>query len=214
MTKKFTAISLTILALTISYLPAMAEDLQPAAAASQAPEAQAPQASQVSGNAESTAPAAAETPAAQAQAPQEVSADSKQASDTNKDGASLAQVSDTKATDGGAAAPAKAAKPAKQGSFTGRFVKSIVPFTTGVVIGTPIAVVRHSYQDTVEGNRDLLGQSKNFFTYLFFPLATTVSLPFGCFSGALEGAFYGPWNSAKYADEKPYSKESFSLGSM
>lgn len=80
----------------------------------------------------------------------------------------------------------------------------------GFVLGAPIAVARKSASETVSATRDLVGDTNN---PLFIAPAGALSLPFGVFSGCLQGPIYSAINAWKNSDE-PFSKGTFSLGSM
>ncbi|MBX9690482.1 MAG: hypothetical protein K2X27_27450 [Candidatus Obscuribacterales bacterium] len=87
----------------------------------------------------------------------------------------------------------------------------LLAFATGAVVGTPIAVVRKTASNTTEMSGELSGKSDN-------PLlrggSALVILPFAVFKGGLEGLYMGTANSWKNSSEKPFSKDSFSLGDM
>lgn len=87
----------------------------------------------------------------------------------------------------------------------------LVAFATGAVIGTPIAIVRKTAENTTDMSGDLSGKSDNVLLRGVCGLAT---LPFAVFKGGLEGAYYGTANSWANSSEKPFSAESFSLGEM
>lgn len=87
----------------------------------------------------------------------------------------------------------------------------LLAFATGAVIGTPIAVVRKTAENTSKMSGELAGDDGN-------PVlrggAALVILPFAVFKGGLEGLYYGTANSWANSSEKPFSAESFSLGEM
>lgn len=78
--------------------------------------------------------------------------------------------------------------------------------TFGVLFGTPIAIVRKSAVETVSATRDLVGETDNPF---LLGAAGILGVPAGICSGVLQGPFVAAKNGW---DNKPFSKESFSLG--
>ena len=87
----------------------------------------------------------------------------------------------------------------------------LVAFAAGAVIGTPIAIVRKTAQNTGDMSESLSGKSEN---PLVKGVAGLAILPFAVFKGGLEGAYYGTANSWKNSSEHPFSKDSFSMGEM
>jgi hypothetical protein len=87
----------------------------------------------------------------------------------------------------------------------------LASFTTGVIVGTPIAIFRKSVECTVSDTKELVGESRN---PVFLVPAGIISLPWGVFSGGVEGLYTGVANSWVNSDDKPFSKDAFSLGEM
>lgn len=94
--------------------------------------------------------------------------------------------------------------------------KSTVPlplrmasFTTGFVVGTPIAITRCAIKQTKAGTRDLVGDSHN--PLLVVP-AAIISIPFGAMGGPFEGVGYAAVNSWRHSGDEPFGQETFSLG--
>lgn len=87
----------------------------------------------------------------------------------------------------------------------------VVAFGVGAVVGTPIAIVRKTAENTHEMATEASGKSDNPLMVGACGLAT---LPFAVFKGGLEGTYYGTANSWKNSSEKPFSLDSFSLGEM
>ena len=85
----------------------------------------------------------------------------------------------------------------------------MVSFTTGFVVGTPIAITRCAIKQTRAGTRDLVGDSKN--PLLVVP-ATIISMPFGAMGGPFEGLGYAAVNSWRGSGDEPFGQEAFSLG--
>src|SRR5271170_133026 len=110
------------------------------------------------------------------------------------------------------APPASDAKPAPAGKAAdGNVAKRMAAFLTGVVVGTPIAVVRKTIQCTVSDTKELVGENRNPF---FLVPAGMLAFPWGLFSGGVEGLYDGVADSWVNSADKPFSKESFSLGEM
>jgi len=84
----------------------------------------------------------------------------------------------------------------------------LVAFGVGAVVGTPIAILRKSYSNTMATAQ---GKSDNKFMQAG---AYLVCLPVGIFTGTLEGAYLGTKNSWMNSSEHPFGKDSFSLGEM
>ncbi len=86
-----------------------------------------------------------------------------------------------------------------------------VAFVSGVVFGTPIAVVRKTAENTMNAADRITGKSDNMFCKA---CAGLLMLPVGIFTGSIEGVYWGTANSWINSSEKPFCKESFSLGEM
>lgn len=89
------------------------------------------------------------------------------------------------------------------------FPVKIAAFGAGVVVGTPIAIVRTSAKNTKQSTKDIGGEGNAVKT----GLAAIVGLPLGVFTGTLEGSYYGISNATMHTD-KPFCKEAFSLGEL
>ena len=89
--------------------------------------------------------------------------------------------------------------------------RRLAAFGAGVVIGTPIAIVRKFAQQTVNATHDIVGDSTN---PLFVLPAGTLSLPYSALGGTLEGVYTGALNAWVHSDDDPFGKDSFSLGEM
>lgn len=98
----------------------------------------------------------------------------------------------------------------KIGNFGKSLPKRLPPTLICAVGGTPVAFVKHTIMATKEGVKDIVGESK---FPLFVAPAVCVSFPYGLCAGVLSGPVVGLANGWKYSDDKPFSKESFSLGS-
>lgn len=83
-------------------------------------------------------------------------------------------------------------------------------WSCGTVIGTPIAVLRKTFDNTVETTQNLAGKDNPALKYT----SPLVGLPVGIFTGSLEGLWLGPSNSWENSVEKPFSKELISLGEL
>ncbi len=96
---------------------------------------------------------------------------------------------------------------------TAMFPVRTLALGTGVVVGTPIAVVRRVSNRCIEytGNMaDKIGGKKSLPPVLF---ASLLGVPIGIVSGSAEGIYYGGKNAITNCVEHPFSKDSFSLGS-
>ncbi len=84
----------------------------------------------------------------------------------------------------------------------------LASFTTGVIFGTPVSVVRAFARQTKAGSKDLIGESHNpvlvASTYLF-------SLPFAFAGAPFEGVGMSIMNSWNGSGEEPFGKETFSM---
>lgn len=87
----------------------------------------------------------------------------------------------------------------------------LAAFGSGVVVGTPIAVARKSWTNYVDATNAAAGGSDK-----MLPLAAgaLVGMPVGIFTGTVEGLWLGWANSWKNSSEKPFGKDSFSLGEL
>lgn len=86
-----------------------------------------------------------------------------------------------------------------------------VAFTTGAVVGTPIAVVRKVCQNTTIMSGEA---SKNSTNPLLRVTTAACIFPMAAFKGSIEGSVLGTENSWKNSSEKPFSADSFSLGEL
>lgn len=86
----------------------------------------------------------------------------------------------------------------------------IVAFGADTVIGTPIAVVRKTAQDTKKCVNDFGWKTDNLMLKAVSPF---VGIPSGVFTGGLEGVWMG-WTNAWNNNSKPLSKDAISLGDM
>lgn len=93
----------------------------------------------------------------------------------------------------------------------GGIMNRAASFTAGVVVGTPIAIVRKCKTEIVQATKDLTGDTDKL--YFILP-AGLLGMPFGALSGTVEGTFLGIINSWKASGDEPFSKEAFSLGDM
>ena len=89
--------------------------------------------------------------------------------------------------------------------------KNVPAFIAGVVVGTPIALVRMSKREIVTATRELVGETDN---PLILGAGGVLGVPAGLMGGALYGLYAGTADSWVNADDNPYSRDSFSLGDM
>ncbi|MBI4533384.1 MAG: hypothetical protein HY711_05495 [Candidatus Melainabacteria bacterium] len=84
----------------------------------------------------------------------------------------------------------------------------------GLVLGTPIAVTRCTASKTREYTgtfADKIGGKEHAVPTAF---AMVLSVPFGVLAGTSQGVYYGGKNAIAHGSEKPFSKDSFSLGDL
>jgi len=77
---------------------------------------------------------------------------------------------------------------------------------TGIVVGTPLAIVRLSRKD-IKGI--FHAYDSDTFSWKFW--GRPAALPVGIMTGTIKGCIVGPKNAIRYTKEKPYSKDVFSL---
>lgn len=78
--------------------------------------------------------------------------------------------------------------------------------TAGIVVGTPVATTRITGKSIKAIFHEYDNDS---FSYKFW--GRPFALPMGILVGTIKGCIVGPKNAMRYAKEKPFSKESFSL---
>ncbi len=88
------------------------------------------------------------------------------------------------------------------------FVSRMASFTAGVVVGTPVAIVKRTYQQTRDGSTDLIGDSKN---PILVATTSVFALPFALMGGPIQGVEYGVRNSWIGSKEEPFGKTAFSI---
>lgn len=154
--------------------------------------------------------------------------------DSTGDGKKLADASDPKAKpekgkdkekkDKDAKADAKkdndpkkdpAAKAAKSGSFAPvDLATRLASFTAGVIVGTPIAVVRRTGIEIVQGEHDLIGEADTWYKKVALVMPGFISVPWGAVSGGASGCMYSLKNAWVESGQEPFSKDVFSLGDV
>jgi hypothetical protein len=86
----------------------------------------------------------------------------------------------------------------------------LVAFGACTVVGTPIAVVRKTAEDTKKCVNDFGWKSDNKMLKAVSPI---VGVPAGIFTGSVEGVWMG-WTNSWNNNKKPFSKDAISLGDM
>ena len=86
----------------------------------------------------------------------------------------------------------------------------LLAFGVGAVVGTPIAVLRKTCENTTTMSGEIGGKDNP----ALRGASALAILPFAVFKGGLEGLYYGTANSWANSSEHPFSKDSFSLGEM
>ena len=91
----------------------------------------------------------------------------------------------------------------------------VASFTTGVVVGTPLAIVRRTHMEVMQGEHDLIGDYDSWWKKVLFVCpGAAISIPFGAVSGGIGGCVYSVKNAWTGSGEEPFGKESFSLGDI
>jgi len=80
---------------------------------------------------------------------------------------------------------------------------------SGIVVGTPVAIVRKTGGQYVECLNEFKNDSN---TWKFW--GAFYSLPVAVTAGLVKGAVYGPKNAIGHSINRPFSKEAFSLGEL
>ncbi len=109
--------------------------------------------------------------------------------------------------------PAKKSKSGGGGSSTGLATR-LASFTTGVVFGTPIAIVRRTGIEIVQGEHDLIGDTDSWYKKAALVFPGMISVPYGAISGGASGCLYAVKNAWSGSADEPFGKESFSLGDI
>ena len=97
---------------------------------------------------------------------------------------------------------------------TALFPVKVAAVSSGIFFGTPIAITRYTATKIREytGNAaDKIGGKEHFSPNLF---ACLFSIPAGTLVGVSEGCYYGTKNAIVNGVDKPFSLESFTLGSL
>ena len=99
----------------------------------------------------------------------------------------------------------------KDGFSAAKLPTAAVSFTAGVLVGTPIAVVRKCMTEGVKATKELTGETSN--PFILIPVGL-IGFPGGMMTGTLYGFYEGPKNAAANCFSDPFSKDSFSLGDI
>jgi len=121
----------------------------------------------------------------------------------------------------GSTSPAKTKQSSSGGYFerlgknTVKLPVATVSFVVGTVVGTPVSIARHSVNEVHNAGKGIYDGLHNPFSA---PLVLVLGGP-AILAGAFGGAVcLGPWtameNSWANAMDKPFSKDSFSLGAL
>jgi len=142
-------------------------------------------------------------------------ANSTNASTDNNDKKSLADNSApaAAATDPNAKTPAK---PAKSGSGASVGLPArVAGFTAGVIVGTPICIIRRTHLEIKQGEHDLIGDVDTWWKKgLFVFPGLLMAVPYGGISGGVGGCMYSVKNAWTNSKDEPFSKDTFSLGDV
>lgn len=143
----------------------------------------------------------------------DVSSESNKTVDTDK--RAIAE-NDPAATTPPATDPKKdpAAKGGKSGGNVNMATR-LASFTTGVVIGTPISILRRTHMEIKQGEHDLLGDEDTILKKALFVFpGLLMAVPFGGVSGGLGGCAFSVKNAWAGSKDEPFGKTSFSLGDI
>ncbi len=107
---------------------------------------------------------------------------------------------------------ASGGKGAKKASTVALPVR-LASFTTGVVFGTPVAIVRRYGSEFKQGEHDLCGDPDSMLKKAawVFP-GGFLSAGFSAVSGGIGGCLYSVKNAWTGSGEEPFGKDTFSLG--
>lgn len=111
-------------------------------------------------------------------------------------------------------APARADEPKEMLKNTAMFPVKALAVSAGLVFGTPVAVVRQTTERSkgiTSAFADEIGGKDSLPPVLF---ASLLGVPFGVLVGTGEGVYFGGKNAIEHGVEKPFSKDSFSLGEL
>jgi hypothetical protein len=137
----------------------------------------------------------------------------------NNDKKSLADSTAPASPDAAATAPngktpAKPAKSAKGGA-TAALPARVAGFTAGVIVGTPICIIRRTHLEIKQGEHDLIGDVDTWWKKgLFVFPGLLMAVPYGGISGGVGGCMYSVRNAWQNSKDEPFSKDSFSLGDV
>lgn len=109
--------------------------------------------------------------------------------------------------------PAKPAK-AKSGGSNTDLATRLASFAVCSVVGAPIAVVRRTGIEIVQGERDLIGDTDTWYKKAMLVFPGFISVPYGAISGGIGGAVYSLKNAWVGSGDEPFGKEAFSLGDI
>ncbi len=100
-------------------------------------------------------------------------------------------------------------KDSSSASGIGAVPSRLASFAVGTVVGIPIAMFRHSKEESVNATKDLVGDTDN--KFIIAP-AGLLGVPAGVLSGTMQGIVLGIKNAWTGSGDEPFSRESFSLG--
>ena len=100
------------------------------------------------------------------------------------------------------------------GKIVAKAPRAAASFVAGSVVGMPISAVRHSADEVKLAAKETVHGLKDPLTAPFFLIVGPEALLLGSLSGAVVGPYDAIETSAVNSFDKPFSKESFSLGPM
>jgi hypothetical protein len=102
----------------------------------------------------------------------------------------------------------------RMGKFVSKVPKAAASFVVGSVGGIPISVVRHSASEMKLAAKEMGHGIKDPLTAPFYLILGPEAFVLGSMSGVVVGPYDAIETSAVNCWNKPFSKESFSLGAM
>lgn len=112
-----------------------------------------------------------------------------------------------------AAAKANSATGSKAGGKVDLATR-VASFTACTAVGLPIAVVRRTKIEIVQGSHDLIGDVDTWYKKIAVVMPGFLAVPYGAVSGGASGALYAVKNAWKNSADKPFGKDAMSMGDV
>jgi hypothetical protein len=116
-----------------------------------------------------------------------------------------------------ASAPASLASPSSHdiGETAAKLPKATASFIVGSIVGTPISMARHAADQVRKGANDIKDGLHNPYSAPIVLILGVPALTAGALGGlVVQGPYSAIYNSWTNAMDKPFSKESFTLGDL